>query len=315
MTTADDIIASIQTYTSNFEGQLSAAQAQIANLQKELQDATRPPLTREPYPAKGGPYGDLDPVGRLIINKAGAVVQGFDIPGWIEVRAPGVTITETTVRGANKGGTIWGAIFMMDKTAIGTHIQKTLVAVEYPQIQLSGIFGHDFTLDDVETMNTTDGVSIAGNNVEIKRLYAHDLVFWSPDPNHGRDAPPPGSHNDAVQISSGENIHIDESRLHSFYSYRFGDGWRTQANPNAQGGYNKMWTYKDAAKNYHGQGNSCLMTSGAKNVLVENSELLGGAMGINVAPGSPEAIKTRNVRYGSQIWAPFTPFNMVVTLA
>jgi hypothetical protein len=67
---------------------------------------------------------------------------------------------------------------------------------------------HGTTINRLNIHGTTDGLKASSNSV-IENCYIHDLTHFDSDPNQGGGP----SHNDAIQILSGNNINIHDNTL------------------------------------------------------------------------------------------------------
>lgn len=147
----------------------------------------------------GVPIGvSLKASGSLNITQAGAVIEGMDVQGCIDVNAPNVMIKNSKVTCGRSSASIR---IGSDGSAI---IQDT-------EINGAGTAGNcvgsaRFTLLRVNLYNCTDGVRANGTNdtepgVVIRDSYLHDL------------ARVPDSHNDTIQTTQTANVLIEHNTL------------------------------------------------------------------------------------------------------
>ncbi|WP_375431238.1 right-handed parallel beta-helix repeat-containing protein [uncultured Friedmanniella sp.] len=124
----------------------------------------------------------LTPTGGLTITQPGAVVNGLDITGPVVVRAAGVTIRNSRIKGSGDDA------FCVQTQGAGT------LTIEDSEISggcENGIGFDDWTARRVEIRGTFgDGVKL-GSDVLLEDSWIHDL------------APAAGAHADGGQVQSG----------------------------------------------------------------------------------------------------------------
>lgn len=158
--------------------------------------------------------------GDWIITTPGTIIDSWTVTGRIIVRCANVTIMRCKVYGTNTlpATSNTGAIDCMHAAAIGTIIQDTEIDGSggsgiTPNVNLAGIFGHDYTAQRNYIHNVVDGMdAFNGNsghyndaaNVSMLANLVQDLWVITPDPNHGNNI----THTDCIQIqgNSGYNI-------------------------------------------------------------------------------------------------------------
>lgn len=150
--------------------------------------------------------------GDLVITTAGTVIDGLDIYGTVSVRADNVVIKNSRVRG--KDATYNTPLVSMNKGNRNLVIRDTEIAPDNPSPYLYGIMGWEFTIERVNIHHVIDSLHIYGNNVTVKDSYLHDNVHYTNDPNWGGRP----SHDDGIQILSGDNIKITGSRIEGAYN-------------------------------------------------------------------------------------------------
>jgi hypothetical protein len=140
--------------------------------------------------------------GDITVTKAGTVLDGLDIHGFVTIKAPNVTIKNSIVRGGWSPGHAIGLItnYGYDNLVID-HVD---VVAEHPSVYFDGIKGWDFTAKYVHVVGNVDSVKIHGDNVSVQNSLLEDTTYYSSDPQQGGKP----THNDNIQILSGKNISI-----------------------------------------------------------------------------------------------------------
>lgn len=140
--------------------------------------------------------------GDLTVTRAGTVIDGLDIHGFVTVRAANVTIRNSIVRGGRSKGFAVGLItnYGYDNLVI----DRVDVAAEYPSVYFDGIKGWDFTARNVHVVGNVDSVKIHGDNVLIQDSLLENTVYYASDPAQGGGS----THNDNVQILRGQNLRL-----------------------------------------------------------------------------------------------------------
>jgi hypothetical protein len=135
----------------------------------------------------------LTPSGSLTVKTAGAVIEGLDISGTVEINANNVTIRNSRIRAAS--GAASNTILIRTNSYTGTVVQD--VELDCASRAQAGIYWTGYTLTRVDIHHCIgDGADIGGSNVTIQDSWIHDLIEV------------PGSHNDGIQITSGSNIRL-----------------------------------------------------------------------------------------------------------
>jgi hypothetical protein len=141
--------------------------------------------------------------GDITVTKAGTVLDALDIHGFVEVKAPRVTIKRSIIRGGAAMG-FKGIVQNNDPTATGLVLVDSEIRPASPSVWLTGVKGANFTMRRVNVDGgVVDGVMVSGNKVQIEDSYIHDLVHYAKDPTHSD-----GSHNDGVQVVGGTDVTI-----------------------------------------------------------------------------------------------------------
>ena len=137
----------------------------------------------------GVPFGTvLRPSGAVEVTVPGMVIDRLDVHGPVDVRADGVVIRRSRVR----GGDFWG--IRIHDGVTGTRIEDTTIAPARPKRELDGIRAESgFVGLRLDISRTSDGVK-AGSGTRLEASWIHDLTAGTDD------------HSDAVQILSGTGI-------------------------------------------------------------------------------------------------------------
>jgi hypothetical protein len=144
--------------------------------------------------------------GDQVFTKANQVISGLDIHGYVRIRANGVTLKNSIVRG---GAPRCNAAVIFVERGFRATIQDTEVNPSRPNACLDGIWAEDSTLLRLDIQRVVDGVK-AFDGVTLRDSYIHNLSRFSSDPNQGGGA----THNDAVQTYEGnQNIWIVHNNL------------------------------------------------------------------------------------------------------
>jgi len=155
-------------------------------------------LTGFPGPATTGvPTGTmLQNSGGLVVTTDGAVLDGLDIDGCVDVKADDVTIRRSRIACARP------------TTAVRLYDGYAGLTLEDVEIDGRGMvskavgFAH-YTLRRVDIHDVIDGPRL-GDETIVEDSYVHDLVRTE------------GSHNDALQITGGTDIVIRDNTLAAF---------------------------------------------------------------------------------------------------
>lgn len=152
-----------------------------------------------------GAYGPLEPYqGDLVITTPGTVVEGLDISGALRIKADGVTVRRTVVRGGDRGPGYRGAILMaLAGDQRGAVLEDVTVRPSNPVVGMNGIQVSSATVTRADVSGSTDGIVAYGDDVTIQGSWVHDLVHYSSDPAQRN-----GSHDDALQIEGGARTSV-----------------------------------------------------------------------------------------------------------
>lgn len=148
-----------------------------------------------PGPATTGvPTGTvLQSSGSLVVKRDGAVLDGLDIDGCVDVKADDVTIRRSRIACARP------------TTAVRLHDGYRNLTLEDVEIDGRGVVSTavgfaQYTLRRVDIHNAIDGPRL-GDGTTVEDSYVHDLVRAE------------GSHNDALQITGGSGIVVRHNTL------------------------------------------------------------------------------------------------------
>lgn len=146
--------------------------------------------------------------GDLTIDKAGTVVDGLDIRGFVSVRASGVTIKNSIVRGRDAAGAT-SQKSLITSTSPNVTIVDSELAPEHPSPRIDGLKGYGFTARRLNIHGAVDNVLIFGDNTIVENSWIHDNRHFAVDPNQNNTP----SHDDSIQIEGGKNIVIRNNTL------------------------------------------------------------------------------------------------------
>jgi hypothetical protein len=147
--------------------------------------------------------------GNLVITKAGATYDSLDVHGFVDVRAPNVTIRRSIIRGGTATGNR-GLITNTTASATNLLVEDCDLIPTNPSVWLDGVKGANFTVRRVNIDGgVVDGVKVHGNNVVVEDSWIHDLSYYSSDPNQGGGP----THNDGIQVLGGSNITIKHNTI------------------------------------------------------------------------------------------------------
>lgn len=174
--------------------------------------STSPPapatVARSPRPGPGNtgvPAGTALKVvnGDLTIDKAGAVVSGVDVRGWVRINAPRVTFKNSVVRGRATGGGSNTNTLIISKQP-GVLISDVELAQSHPQPGVDGLKGYGFTARRLNIHDVNDSVLIYGDNTRVESSWLHGNLHYVQDPTMNNTP----SHDDNIQVQGGSNIRL-----------------------------------------------------------------------------------------------------------
>lgn len=150
--------------------------------------------------------------GDLTISKAGQVVEGLDVRGLVRVKADGVVIKNSVIRGRELTSSM--GLITNDLGAYRFTVENSTLAASNPSPWINGIIGNNFTVRNTEIKGVIDSLHITGSDVLVEGSWLHDNLFYANDPNQ-KSGP---SHADSIQIQGGSNIVIRNNVIEDAYS-------------------------------------------------------------------------------------------------
>ena len=144
--------------------------------------------------------------GDITVTKAGTHLDGLDVHGFVDVRAPNVVISNSIVRG---GVTTYNRGLIQDYGYPHLLIDHVYVEPEHPSVWLTGIKGNNFTASHVHVVGNVDSVQIEGDDVTVEDSLLEHTTLFASDPNqHGGP-----SHSDNIQTIFGKNLTIQRNTI------------------------------------------------------------------------------------------------------
>lgn len=156
--------------------------------------------------------------GPTTITTNGTIIQDKNISSYITVNAADVSFINCYF---SAGGDLNNGGMVDCKTAACSNI--TFYRCTFIPSTMSdrrdGVYGHDFTVERCHIERTVDGVGVANqfssaSNVHLFGNWIGNLSWYNDD----RGAHSDGTHNDGVQVHSGNNIEIIGN---AFYGYKY----------------------------------------------------------------------------------------------
>jgi hypothetical protein len=141
--------------------------------------------------------------GNLTITTPGETLDGMDIHGFVDIEAPNVTIMNSILRGGVATSDI-GIVQDTDDAATNFLIEDSELVPEFPSVYIDAIKGWNYTALRINAHGTVDTAKVYGDNATIEDSWLHDTVLYP----HDADQNGGPTHNDGVQVLSGDNIHI-----------------------------------------------------------------------------------------------------------
>jgi hypothetical protein len=157
----------------------------------------RPPRTGYPTAADTGPLGPLVPSGPLTISQPGAVVEGLDVTGEINVTAPDVTIRNVRVR---SGSAAWLLVTRNDTGT--TTLDGVSVEAESGAAVGRGVFqigNGRLVVANSRILGTQDGC------VCSRGAITDSYIRLGPNQH--------GAHNDGIQSGGGRGLLIRHNTI------------------------------------------------------------------------------------------------------
>ncbi|QGQ20154.1 PKD domain-containing protein [Cellulomonas sp. JZ18] len=145
--------------------------------------------------------------GNLVITQPGTVIDGWDIRGYVTVKASNVVIRNSYIRGT---ATPQAAdLVRVQGDAYSLTIEDSTLIPQTMSANQDGVKGWNFTLRRVEIAKVIDPVHIHGSNVLVERSWLHDNAHYEKDPNWNGTP----SHDDSIQLQKGSNITIRDNTI------------------------------------------------------------------------------------------------------
>lgn len=172
--------------------------------------------------------------GDVTLNQPGQRLADTIVHGRIFIKAANVVVSNCVVDGgrAFTGG---GWIIQIGSGGTNARIEFTTVRAANPTYYVHGIGPRDYTAYRCNVSGVVDAFSAAPTtanapvNVSIQGSYGHDLVHFSPDPNHpGTDS---RTHNDVLQSHGGSGLEVVGSNFSAYHDQTMG----TLPTPNPKG--------------------------------------------------------------------------------
>lgn len=145
--------------------------------------------------------------GDLVITKANTVIDGVEVRGIIDIKAPGVVIKNSRIVGGSTARSI-GLVTNVNSGQPFT-IQDSEIYAAKEDPAWNGLVGSNFTAVRMDIHTVVDPVRVLGNNVVVRDSWLHDNSHWEKDPLRGGTP----SHDDSVQIEGGASIVLEGNRM------------------------------------------------------------------------------------------------------
>lgn len=136
--------------------------------------------------------------GDLTITTPGAQVDGLDVRGFVRIKAPNVTFSNSIVRGA----TATQSTALVQSEQPGVVLQNLTLSPTTPSVYIDGVKGHGFTARALEVNNVVDSVLIFGSNTTVEDSWLHSNRHFASDPHQGGKP----SHDDGIQVEGGDHV-------------------------------------------------------------------------------------------------------------
>ncbi len=140
----------------------------------------------------------------MVMTTAGATYTGLDVHGFVVIKAPNVTIQNSIIRGGVATSGNPGLVSDTLATAKNFVLKDSTLVPAHPSVAIDGARGANYTLLRVNLYGTVDGAKVVGDNVNITNSWIHGTVSYPHDPYQSGGP----THNDAIQVLNGHNIHI-----------------------------------------------------------------------------------------------------------
>jgi hypothetical protein len=137
---------------------------------------------------------DLRPSDGFVVSEDGAVIEGLDISGQITIEADDVTIRDARITTDEFYG------IFVDENAVNAVFEDITIIGEKLQCSAGLAPSGTWTARRIDVSGCADGVKMHGGQ-RLEHSYIHDLAT-------GEE-----THNDAIQVTSGENSVIHHNTL------------------------------------------------------------------------------------------------------
>jgi hypothetical protein len=181
---------------------------------KPTPTATASPTAPEP-PGKPGPTNTGVPPGTKLtvvhgsvtVTKPGTVIDSQDIKGQLIILASNVTVKRSLIEGA-KGQD--ASVDIQCTTCSGILLEDDEVTDTYPAVGNDDMRVRNATLLRLNIHGGVDGMKLFSNST-VSTSWIHGLTYFTHDPGQSDGH----THNDAIQIVGGSNMHITGNWLDS----------------------------------------------------------------------------------------------------
>lgn len=143
--------------------------------------------------------------GNLVITTPGTVIQDTVVTGWVEVRAPNVTLRNVKIL---VGAALMGSYSPPTQAGIfclfghsGLVFENVEIAPTNPTVDTYGIIGAGFTAKDIWIHDVVDGIQVNtanGGPITVLGGLIEKLRWYSVDPRQSN-----GAHSDGIQFILG----------------------------------------------------------------------------------------------------------------
>jgi len=140
--------------------------------------------------------------GDVIVTTNGTVIDAGDIKGALFIKASNVIVRNSLIEGSANSDSV------VISSGTGILLEDDEVAVRYPTVSHDAMSVHNATLHRLNIHGGVDGMKLGSNSL-VENSWIHGLNYFASDPAQGGGP----THNDAIQIMSGSNIHIDGNYL------------------------------------------------------------------------------------------------------
>jgi hypothetical protein len=148
--------------------------------------------------------------GDLSVTKAGTVIDGLDIRGFLTINAPNVTVRNSIIRGRSTQR----QTNLVSSKQPGFVIEDSELAPSSPSPNIDGLKGYGFTARRLNIHDTVDGVFIYGSDTTVEHSWIHSNRHYQNDPNQGGTP----SHDDSIQVQGGTNIRLIGNRIQGAFN-------------------------------------------------------------------------------------------------